>query len=162
MSIVTRLSLPIPFIFLYIDYMTRGVAGLKDTAYDHVTVKVIQQDPIDNSYKKEIVYCFISPDNLYELETYKYIKAGQKNYYLNVSIVRKGDKFPKYGNFYISPYDCICITDIQWELENSLVITANNRCSTDYRDYMVKGRFDIRYRIRFSDAGTGNIEQIAR
>jgi hypothetical protein len=146
----------------FIDYMTRGVAGLKDTTYDNVMVKVIQRDPIDSSYKKEIVYYSVSPDKYYELEVYKYVKAGQKNYYINVSIVRKGDKFPKYGDFYISPYDCICFTDIQWEFENSLVITANNRCGTDFRDYMVKGRPDIKYRIQFSDAKTGNIEQNAR
>jgi len=142
----------------YTDFITRGVPGLKDTVLNKVASKVIQRDPIDTTYKRKMVYHSISPNGQYELEAYKYLQVGQRNFYLNVSIVARGDKFPKYGNFYISPYDFICFTNIQWDSASNLVVIANDRRTNDFNDYIVKGKSDIKYRVEFSDTAIGNIE----
>lgn len=112
----------------YTEFISQGKSNLRDTILDGVAIKVIQRDPIDTSFTRKIFYRDTSPNGDYDLIVYKYVKSVNGNYFLNISIINKGDSVPKFGNFYISKYNFDCFTDIRWDSTSTLDIKVSESC----------------------------------
>ncbi len=143
----------------YTEFISNGKSNLKDTILNDVFIKVKQIDPIDTSFQRKIFYQETSPNGKYELIVYKYVKNINRYYFLNISVVNKGDTIPKYGNFYISKYDFDCFTDIRWDTTNILDIKVSESCYYAFDEYLVKNKRDIDYKVQVNDTIKGNIRQ---
>lgn len=143
----------------YTDYIADGESTLKDTVLNGVTIHVVERDPIDSTYHRRIFYQQASPDSAYELYVYKYVKPENGDYPLNISIIKKGDTLPKYGNFYVSRYNFDCFTDIRWDSASALDIKVSESCYNSFTEYLVKHRPDIKYHVVSNDTIGGNIRQ---
>jgi hypothetical protein len=143
----------------YTEFISQGKSPLKDTVLNGVTFKIIHKDPIDTSFTRKIFYRETSPNGKHDLVVYKYIKPVNGNYFLNISIINKGDSIPKFGNFYISRWDFDCFTDIRWDSSSTLDIKVSESCYYSFTDYLVKGRPDIKYKVQINDTIKGNIQQ---
>lgn len=142
----------------YTEFISQGKSNLSDTTWNKVAIKVIQRDPIDNSFNRIILYRETSPDKSYELVVYRYVKLENGYYPLHISIVKKGEEIPKYGNFYISRWDFDCFKDIRWKLDNSLNIKVSSSCFNSFNDYLVRKRPAIDYHIQADDTIKGNVQ----
>lgn len=142
----------------YTELISEGKSPLKDTALNGVTIKIFHRDPIDTSFTRKIFYQDTSPNGKYNLIVYKYVKPVNGNYFLNISVINKGDSIPKFGNFYISKYDFDCFTDIRWDSTNTLDCKVYESCYYVFKDYLVKNRPDIKYRVQINDTIKGNIQ----
>lgn len=142
----------------FTEFISEGKSNLKDTILNDVVIKVIQKDPIDTSFTRKIFYRDTSPDGKYDLIVYKYVKPVNGNYFLNISIINKGDSIPKFGNFYISKYDFDCFKDIRWDSTSTLDIKVYESCYYAFQDYLVKSRPDIKCRVQINDTINGNIQ----
>jgi hypothetical protein len=146
----------------YTEYISQGKSPLKDTALYGVTVKIIHRDPIDTSFTRKIFYRDTSPNDKYDLIVYKYVKPENGNYFLNISVINKGDSIPKFGNFYISRWDFDCFTDIRWDKASILDCNVSSSCYYSFVDYLVKNRPDIKYKVQINDTINGNIKDYMR
>jgi hypothetical protein len=142
----------------YTEFISEGKSNLKDTILNGIKIKVIQRDPIDTSFTRKIFYREASPNGKQELIVYKYVKAINGNYFLDISIIDRGDSIPKFGNFYISKYDFDCFTDIRWDSTNILDCKVSESCYYAFNDYLVKNRPDIKYKVQINDTINGNIQ----
>jgi hypothetical protein len=143
----------------YTEFISEGKSNLKDTMFNGVAIKVIQRDPIDSSFTRKIFYRDTSPNDKYDLIVYKYVKPVNDNYFLNISIINKGDSIPKFGNFYISKYDFDCFTDIRWDSSSILDIKVSESCYYAFNDYLIKNRPNIKYKVQINDTIKGNIQE---
>jgi hypothetical protein len=143
----------------YTEFMSQGKSPLQDTVLSGVTVKIIQKDPIDTSFTRKIFYRDTSPNGKHDLIVYKYVKPVNGNYFLNISIINKGDSIPKYGNFYISRWDFDCFTDIRWDSSSVLDIKVSEACYYAFAGYLVKSKPDIQYKVKINDTIRGNIQR---
>jgi hypothetical protein len=143
----------------YTEFISQGKSNLKDTVLNGVAIRVIQRDPIDTSFTRKIFYRDTSPNGKYDLIVYKYVKPQNGNYFLNISIITKGDSIPRFGNFYISRFDFDCFTDIRWDSTSILDIKVSESCYYSFTDYLVKSRPDIKYKVQINDTIRGNIQQ---
>ena len=143
----------------YTEFISQGKSPLKDTVFNGVTIKIIHKDPIDTSFTRKIFYRSTSPDGKYDLIVYKYVKPVNGNYFLNISVINKGDTIPKYGNFYISRWDFDCFTDIRWDSSSILDCKVSIGCFNSFADYLVKNRPDIKYNVQINDTIKGNIQE---
>jgi len=142
----------------YASFISNGKSSLKDTVLNDVYVKIVQRDPIDTSFTRKIFIRETSPDEKHELIVYKYVKPDPGNYFLNISVINKGDSIPKFGNFYISLNDYNCITNIRWDSTSVLDIkTLSQRGGYDLADFLVKNRPDIKYKVKVNNY-QGNVE----
>jgi hypothetical protein len=142
----------------YTDFMSSGKSNLRDTVINNVFVKVVQKDPIDSSYTRKIFYYQTSPDGKYDLAVYRYMKSAYRYYFLNISIIDKGDSIPKYGNFYISKYDFDCFNDIRWDSLSRLDIKVYESCYYAFGEYLVKNRPSVKFTVQINDTIRGNIQ----
>ncbi len=142
----------------FTQFVSNNQSNLRDTILNGVAVTVKQIDPIDSSFQRKIFYRDTSPNGKYDLIIYKYVKADNGVYFLNISIINQGDSLPKFGNFYISKYDFDCFTDIRWDKTSILDIKVSEGCYHAFTDYLVKGRPDIKYKVQLNDTIKGNIQ----
>jgi hypothetical protein len=142
----------------YTEYISQGKSPLKDTVLDGVIVKITHIDPFDTSFKRKIFYRETSPNGKYDLVVYKYVKPVNGNYFLNISVINKGDSLPKFGNFYISRWDFDCFTDIRWNKESVLDCKVSSSCYYSFTDYLVKNRPNIKYKVQIDDTIQGDIQ----
>ena len=141
----------------FTEFISNAKSNMKDTILNDVVIKIKQIDPIDSSFERRIFYQDTSPNGKYELVVYKYVKPVNGNYFLNISIINKGDSIPKYGNFYISKHDFDCFTDIRWDSTNILDIQVSGSCYYIFANYLVKNKVDIEYKVKINDTIKGNI-----
>jgi len=142
----------------YTEFISQGKSPLTDTVLNGVTVKIIHKDPIDTSFTRKIFYQDTSPNGKYDLIVYKYVKPVNGNYFLNISVINKGDTIPKFGNFYISRWDFDCFNDIRWDSASVLDCKVSESCYYSFADYLVKDRTNIKYRVQINDTIRGNIQ----
>lgn len=131
---------------------------MNDTALNGVKIKIIHKGPIDTSFTRKIFYQNTSPSGKYNLIVYKYVKPVNGNYFLNISVLNKGDTIPKFGNFYISRWDFNCFTDIRWDTASILDCKVSESCYYSFTDYLVKNRPNIKYKVQINDTIKGNIQ----
>jgi hypothetical protein len=146
----------------YTEFVSQGKSALRDTILNGVHVKVIQRDPIDTSFTRKIFYREAAPNGKHELIVYKYVKPVNGNYFLNISVINKGDSIPKFGNFYISRWDFDCFMDVRWDSTNILDIKVSEACYYAFADYLVKNRSDVKYKVQINDTIKGNIQDYMR
>jgi hypothetical protein len=142
----------------YTEFISQSKSSLTDTTLNGVTVKIIHKDPIDTSFTRKIFYQDTSPNGKYDLIVYKYVKPTNGNYFLNISVINKGDTIPKFGNFYISRWDFDCFTDIRWDKESVLDCKVSESCYYSFTDYLVKNRPNVKYKVQINDTTKGNIQ----
>jgi hypothetical protein len=143
----------------YTEFISQGKSPLNDTVLNAVTIKIIHRDPIDTSFIRKIFFQDTSPNGKYDLIVYKYVKPVNGNYFLNISVINKGDTIPKFGNFYISRWDFDCFTDIRWDHSSILVCKVSSSCYYSFTDYLVKNKPDIKYKVQINDTTQGNINE---
>jgi hypothetical protein len=142
----------------FTEYINQGKSNLKDTTLNEVAIKIILKDPIDTSFTRKVFYHETSPKDNYELIVYRYVKPVNGDYFLNISVINKGDHIPKFGNFYISLYNFDCITDIKWEDSKDILdIKVSESCFHAFIDYLVENRPKIEYNVQIDDTIKGNI-----
>jgi len=141
----------------YTEFISQGKSSLNDTVLNGIAIKIIHKDPIDSSFTRKIFYQGTSPNGKYNLIVYKYVKPGDGNYFLNISVLNKGDSIPKFGNFYISRWDFDCFNDIRWDSLNNLDCKVSSSCYYSFTDYLVKNRPSIKYKVQINDTIQGNI-----
>ncbi len=142
----------------YTEFISQGQSLLNDTTLNGVAIKIIHHDPIDSSFARKIFYQDTSPNGKYDLLVYKYVKPVSGNYFLNISVINKGDTIPKFGNFYISRWDFDCFNDIRWDSSSTLDCKVSAACYYSFKDYLVKNRPDIKYKVEMNDTIRGNIQ----
>ena len=142
----------------FTQFISNDISNLRDTILNGIVIKVKQIDPIDSSFKRKIFYRETSPNGKYDLIVYKYVKPVNGNYFLNISIVNKGDSIPKFGNFYITKNDFDCFTDIRWDNTNMLDIKVYESCYYSFEDYLIKDKPNIKYKVQINDTIKGNIQ----
>jgi hypothetical protein len=142
----------------YTEFISQGRSRLNDTTLNGVTVKIIHKDPIDSSFKRKILYQETAPNGKYELVVYKYVKPTNGDYFLNISVINKGDTIPKFGNFYISRWDFDCFNDIRWDSLSVLDCKVSSSCYYSFANYLVKNRPNTRYKVQINDTIRGNIQ----
>ena len=142
----------------YTEFISQSKSPLNDTTLNGVTVKIIHKDPIDTSFTRKIFYQDTSPNGKYDLIVYKYVKPVNGNYFLNISVINKGDTIPKFGNFYISRWDFNCFKDIRWDSTSVLDCKVSESCYYSFADYLVKNRPDIKYKVQINDTIRGNVQ----
>ena len=142
----------------YTEFLSLGKSPLNDTTLNGVTVKVVHKDPIDTSFTRKIFYQESSPNGKYDLIVYKYVKPVSGNYFLNISVINKGDTIPKFGNFYISRWDFDCFTDIRWDDSSILDCKVSESCYYSFTDYLVKNRPTLKFKVQVNDTIKGNIQ----
>jgi hypothetical protein len=139
----------------YTEYKSQGETPVKDTVLDGVIVKVIHRDPIDSTFTRKIMYRETSPDGKYDLVVYRYVKPGNEDHFLNISVIPAGDSIPKYGNFYISRRGFDCFTDVRWGDSDILECGVSSECYYEFDDYLVKHRPPVHYHVRIDDSTQG-------
>ena len=141
-------------------FKSEGRSAFADSLFrvNGATAQVTQKDPIDAAYRRKIFYKASSPSNRYELVVYRYVKQAEGDYFLNISVVNKGDSLPKFGNFYISKEGSDCFTDIRWGRADTLDIKVGESCYYTFADNLVRQRPDIKYKVRIEDSAGGNIK----
>lgn len=142
----------------YTEFISQGKSPLNDTTLNGITIKIIHKDLIDTSFARKIFYRDTSPNGKYDLIVYKYVKPINGNYFLNISVINKGDAIPKFGNFYISRWDFDCFNDIRWDSASVLDCKVSESCYYSFADYLVKNRPDIKYKVQINDTIRGNIQ----
>lgn len=135
----------------YTEFLRHGQSFFEPRTVNGVFLKVIQIDPIDNSFQRKIILQQSSPDNNHKLVIYKYSKPGKNDSFLNVSVINPGDSIPKFGNFLLSKYGFDCITDIRWNSENALEISVSESCFYGFNDYLVKNKPDVKFKIHIDN-----------
>ena len=150
----------------YIEFMREGKSNFKDSiiTINTVPVKIIQKDPLDFSYTRQIIYQKTSPDNQYDLIIYRYSKPDKNNITVHMSVVHKNDSIPKYGNFYITKDDFNCFKDVRWDSLSNLDIKVSEACTSGFTDCLVSKRLDIKYKteiipIEKEDSVNGNVKE---
>ena len=144
----------------FTEYLSNGKSLLKDTIMSAVKIKIIQKDPIDEFYKRKIIYQEISPNKQYNLIAYRYVKPENGHYFLNISIVNINDSIPKFGNFYVSKFGFDCFEDIRWDKTNELDIKVSESCYYAFEGYLIKNKVPIKYKVRIDNDfdSKGNIK----
>jgi len=146
----------------FTEYISQGKSILNDTVINGVVIKIAQKDPIDSTFTRKIFYREYSPNGKHVLIVYKYVKPVNGNYFLNISVINKGDSIPRFGNFYVSRFDFDCFTDIRWNKTNKLAIKVSESCYYSFTDYLVKSRPEIKYSVQINDTIKGNIQPYMR
>lgn len=137
----------------YAHYISRGKSAFESSLFkiNGAYIKIIQKDPIDSAYTRKIYYREVSPGGRYEVVVYRYVKPENHYYFLNVSVIPKGDSIPRFGNFFISWYEEECINGIKWRAGDTLDIQIHSVYGSIFNDYLVKNRPAIPFVISYND-----------
>jgi hypothetical protein len=148
----------------YIEVMREGKSNFNDSifAINNIQVKVIQRDPLDDTYSRRIIYQKTSPNNQDDLIIYRYVKKGREDVVVHISVVHKNDSIPKYGNFYITKDDFNCFKDVRWDSLGILVIKVSEACTSGFTDWLVAKRPDVKYRTQVVEIGKDDSQDNVR
>ncbi len=139
----------------YIELMREGKSNFKNSIFtiNNIPVKVIQKDPLDSTYTRQIIYQKTSPNKQYDLIIYRYSKPERGSATIHISVVHKNDSIPKYGNFYITKDDFNCFEDVRWDSLNNLDIKVSEACTSGFSDWLVSKSLDIKYKTQIVPIG---------
>ena len=120
---------------------------LKNFEFNKLKILVSKLDYIENDYHLEIVKRETSPNRKYEMVAYRYLKNKQNIHFIHISIIKKGEEIPKYGNYYIGDNVSDYILGGNWNKNNELNFYTNNQYSENIQYYFVKNRIKIKNHI---------------
>ena len=93
----------------------------------------------------------LSPNNQYRLTVYHYLKYSLNNNFLNISVTRKNDTIPRYGNFFIGEIKYDYIYYCKWSKTNKLLLYTTSSCQYVIENYLVQNRLDVPIEIKVND-----------
>lgn len=120
---------------------------LKSFKFNEVKILVNKLDYIENEHHLEIIKRETSPNGMYEMVAYRYLKNNQNISFIHISIIEKGGKIPKYGNYYIGDNVSDYILGGNWNKNNELNFYTNKQYSESIQYYFVKNRIKIKNHI---------------
>lgn len=125
---------------------------IRDTQINGVYVKVFPYDSTEPNDTLNIINSRISPNGKYELVCYRYSGLDRLGF-LNVSVIKKGDKLPRYGNYFISDGSADYILKARWNRKSELLLYSNSSYAQMVEGFLVTNRPDINYYIITADIG---------
>ena len=78
------------------------------------------------------------------------ITASSLNF-IHISVIHKGEKVPKYGNYYIADMSSDRILYGTWTKDNTLVFYSNSMYADHAKYFFVRNRPNIKYEIIVDD-----------
>ena len=122
-------------------------SNFKDTAVNGVEIKVSSYDYIEPNSNRIIEHQETSPSGQYELVAYRYVRDIHNLNFIHVSIIPRGQKIPKYGNYLIADMHSDYILNGKWDNNNSLIFYSNNLYADMIQYYLVHNRPAIKYKV---------------
>lgn len=119
---------------------------ITNTRINQVSVKVSPLDYIEPDYHLQIEHRETSPDGKHELVAYRYLKDNHNLNFIHISVIPKGGKIPKYGNYFIADNKSDYILYGTWDKNNSLLFYSNELDHDLIQYYLVDNREDIKYK----------------
>jgi hypothetical protein len=89
----------------------------------------------------------LSPNEELELVAYRYLTKGNLNF-IHISVIKKGEKLPKIGNYFIGNIMSDYILNANWASNNEIEIVTNSLFEEDLKYFFVKNRPQIKYSIK--------------
>lgn len=129
---------------------------IRDTEVNGVKVKVSPYDYIDADDKTIVEHRETSPDGNLELVAYRYRANLQNIKFIHISVIKKGEPIPKYGNYFIGTMTSDHIMNGTWTKENKLLFYTNSLYADLVQYYFVHDKPDIEFEIITDDARYGS------
>lgn len=123
------------------------VPEVEDTVINGIKVNVSELDYIEPEYHLEVEHRETSPNGEFDLIAYRYLKNRSNLNFIHVSVVPKGSKIPKYGNYFIADMMSDYILYGTWNKNNELLFYSNSQYSDMIQYFLVKDRPSINHRI---------------
>jgi hypothetical protein len=124
---------------------------IRDIEVNGVKVKVAPYDHIEDEFHMETEHREASPDGKYELVAYRYCKDRSSLNFIHISVIQKGEKVPKYGNYYIADMSSDRILYGGWTKDNTLVFYSNSMYADHAKYFFVRNRPNIKCEIIADD-----------
>lgn len=124
---------------------------IRDIEVNGVKVKVAPYDHIEKEFHIEIEHQEASPDGKYELVAYRYCKDRSSLKFIHISVIHKGERVPKYGNYFIADMNSDRILSGSWTKDNTLVFYSNSMYADHIKYFLVRNRPNIKYEIIVDD-----------
>jgi len=141
-----------------VDIMESIRSGVKahmpDTTMNGIRVKVSPFDYINSGDTLNIVSQSPSPDGKYVLACYRY-NSIHNDGPLHISVIKKNNKIPKYGNFFIGDRSSDYVLKAGWNKASELLFFSNSLVAEMIPYFFVANRFNIKYHIITDDKNFG-------
>lgn len=121
-----------------------------------IDIEISAYDFIEPNYHIEIEHREISPNGQYELVAYRYLKNNDNLNFIHVSVINKGEKIPKYGNYLIGEPQSDYVFLGKWSADNQLIFYTNSICKSMVQYCLVKNRPKISYTLISDDTSYEN------
>ena len=125
---------------------------VRDIEVNGVKVSVAPYDHIEKEFHIETEHREASPDGKYELVAYRYCKDRSNLKFILISVIPKGERAPKYGNYYIADMNSDRILYGAWTKDNTLVFYSNSMYADHIKHFFVRNRPNIKYEIIVDDS----------
>jgi len=119
---------------------------ITNTKISDVSVKVSPLDYTEPDYHLQIEHRETSPAGKHELVAYRYLKDDHNLNFIHISVIPKGGKIPKYGNYFIADNTSDYILYGTWTKNNTLVFYSNEQYHDLIQYYLVDNRENIEYK----------------
>lgn len=134
-------------------------AGLKvktkNLEINNILIHVSALDYIDQGAQQIVEYREVSPNGLYELVVYRYIKDRDNLNFIHISLINFGEQIPKYGNYFIADTYSDYIFYGTWTKYNELEFYSNSHFAELIPYYLVQNRPKVNFRIITDDKKYG-------
>lgn len=128
---------------------------IKDTKINGVKVKVSPFDYIEENSHLEIEHRETSPNGQLELIAYRYLIDSDLSF-IHISVIKKGEPIPKYGNYFISSMQSDRILNGTWSEDNTLLFYSNSTDAQYIQYYFVHDKPDIKFEVITDDTRYGS------
>lgn len=128
------------------DFRIGKMTEIRDTAINGVYVKVLPFDQTDPNDTLEIISKRTSPDGKCDLVCFRYNGSDHRGL-LHISIIKKGDKLSKLGNYFISDGSADYILKARWNRNGELLLYTNLKYAQMSEYFLVANRPDVDYHI---------------
>ncbi len=128
---------------------------ISDTEVNGIKIEVSPYDYIDADSKLRIEHRETSPNGKTELIAYRY-PANQDLKFIHISVIKKGEPIPKYGNYFIGTMTSDHIMNGTWTEGNTLLFYSNSLYSDLVQYYIVHDKPDIKFEVLPNDARYGS------
>ncbi|MBX3245018.1 MAG: hypothetical protein KF685_11220 [Acidobacteria bacterium] len=128
---------------------------INDAEINGIKVKVSPMDYIQETSHFQIEHRESSPDGQFELVAYRYYYEDGIGF-IHVSVIKKGDPIPKYGNFLIGDIHSDRIFGGKWTNDNTLLFYTNNKDEHNVQYFFVHDKPNIRFEVVRDDEAYGS------
>jgi len=129
---------------------------LKNERINEIEIIVTPYDYLEKDFERVIEFNELSPNKKYELIVYRYSKSRTALNFIHISIIEKGQKIPKYGNYLIADMQSDYVFDGEWTSDNNLIFYTNAIYADMVKHYLVKSRPNIDYELKIDNERFGH------